>query len=265
MTGVVVGRLVFGTRAGSDKFGQAAWNAECSCGRKVVLTGAVVRRGGFVSCGCYRSENKANLKHGYSGSPEYRSWQHMLDRCRNPKDRKYPNYGGRGISVLFSSFEEFLAEVGPRPAGKYSIDRIDNDGNYEHGNVRWATPFEQARNRRPRRTRSELLAMASLALSLLFFAAPAFPQVERVDGTEDTEIASLRAEIATLKVDLLVQRLATLQAKANWLDRERLLMASEERDLLADRERVAGEIAESLGCESGYDLAARACNPGGSE
>ena len=96
-------------------------------------------------------------------------------------------------------------------------------------------------------------------LSLL--ATPVLAQVERFDGGE-SEIASLRSEIATLKTDLLVQRLATLQAKANWLDRERLLMASEERALLADRERVAGEIAESLGCENGYDLVARACKEG---
>ena len=99
------------------------------------------------------------------------------------------------------------------------------------------------------------------ALAVLF-AAPAWPQVESVGESATTavdEIASLKAEIATLKADLLVQRLATLQAKANWLDRERLLMASEERALLADRERVAGEIAELLGCENGYDLAARAC------
>ena len=106
-----------------------------------------------------------------------------------------------------------------------------------------------------------------IAAIVLFLAAPALAQVERVEtvATEEAaDVASLKAEIATLKADLLVQRLATLQAKANWLDRERLLMASEERALLADRERVAGEIAESLGCENGYDLAARACK-GGSE
>ncbi len=98
----------------------------------------------------------------------------------------------------------------------------------------------------------------ALFLAAFLAATPVLAQVERVDG-EESEIASLLAEIAALKADLLVQRLATLQAKANWLDRERLLMASEERDLLADRERVAGEIAESLGCENGYDLMARAC------
>jgi hypothetical protein len=111
-------------------------------------------------------------------------------------------------------------------------------------------------------------SMRAVLLVAFLVAAPALAQVERVDGEEsetETEIASLRAEIATLKADLLVQRLATLQAKANWLDRERLLMASEERALLADRERVAGEIAESLGCEGGYDLTVRACSLRGSE
>lgn len=78
-------------------------------------------------------------------------WRGMLDRCNNEKSTSYVNYGGRGIRVCpewEASYEAFLASVGPRPSPSHTLDRIDNDGNYEPGNVRWATPSQQARNKR---------------------------------------------------------------------------------------------------------------------
>jgi hypothetical protein len=83
-------------------------------------------------------------------APEYKAYFQARDRCINPKSPNYKNYGGRGIKFLFTSFEQFFAEVGRRPKGK-SIDRINNEGNYEPGNVKWSTRRQQALNRRSRK------------------------------------------------------------------------------------------------------------------
>lgn len=88
--------------------------------------------------------------HGGKGTPEYSAWQHMKQRCLNPNSPDYPAYGGRGIMVdarWMRSFPAFLAEIGPRPSPKHSVDRIDGTRGYEPGNVRWATPTQQSRNR----------------------------------------------------------------------------------------------------------------------
>jgi hypothetical protein len=94
-------------------------------------------------------------KHGGSrgGLPEYATWKSIKQRCNNPKDENYPDYGGRGIKLCdrWNDFAVFLADVGPRPKG-HSLDRYpDKDGNYEPGNIRWATQSEQARNKRNNR------------------------------------------------------------------------------------------------------------------
>lgn len=88
-------------------------------------------------------------QHGGWNTPEYKSWTAMKTRCDNPKSTNYPGWGGRGIAYVsaWADFRQFLADMGPRPDGT-SLDRIDNDGNYEPGNCRWATPTEQNRNRR---------------------------------------------------------------------------------------------------------------------
>lgn len=98
------------------------------------------------------SDKVTNFKHGMIGTPEYKTWARMKNRCFNVGGPDYPNYGGRGITVCEewrSDFMAFFNHVGPRPTPKHSIDRIDNDKGYEPGNVRWATVAEQNLNRRP--------------------------------------------------------------------------------------------------------------------
>jgi hypothetical protein len=89
--------------------------------------------------------------HNMCGTPEYNAWNNMLQRCNNKKGKYYPYYGGRGIKILYKDFKHFYQDMGDRPENT-SIDRIDNDGNYEPGNCRWATKSVQLSNRRPMST-----------------------------------------------------------------------------------------------------------------
>lgn len=121
----------------------------CDCGRKTTTQLRYLLSGHTRSCGCVKKS------HGLSGSRTYKSYTSMLQRCLNPHKDSYHNYGGRGIRVhrYFrlpdgQGFLNFFEEVGKRPSIKHSIDRIDNDGNYTPGNIRWATSKMQARNRR---------------------------------------------------------------------------------------------------------------------
>lgn len=142
LSGQRFGELEVLVRAASRK-GGTYWLCRCDCGVEKEIWAGNLRSGSRKSCGCSRT------KHGMWTTPEYRAWQSMLNRCRNPNNQKqWKNYGGRGIEVKFTSFEEFFAEVGKRPSPKHSIDRINNDGHYEPGNVRWATKKQQTQNRR---------------------------------------------------------------------------------------------------------------------
>jgi hypothetical protein len=139
---------------GQVKSGQSRWLCLCDCGNTHEAIGSHLKTGNIKSCGCLNTGDArrvANTTHGMSYTPEWNSYHGAKKRC-NPKFiEDWPDWAGRGIVFRFTSFEEFFAEVGPRPEPKhlYSLDRFpNNDGHYEKGNVRWATKKQQALNRR---------------------------------------------------------------------------------------------------------------------
>lgn len=128
----------------------------CNCGRLAAVWPFRLMVGLARSCGCRAvvKPRKSRRNGSRRRRPEYVAWWDMRRRCYDPTRRDFRNYGARGITVCAewrSSFAAFFAHVGPRPSPKHSIDRIDNDGNYEPGNVRWATVSQQQRNRRDNR------------------------------------------------------------------------------------------------------------------
>lgn len=137
---------------GDRKGGKVMWNCICDCGTEKSVRGTELRYGRTVSCGCYNLEKskKQRTKHGCN-HPLYYTHANMIQRCTNTENPEYKNYGARGISVCdrwINSFDDFVEDMGEKPSKNHSIDRVDNNGNYEPLNCKWSTREEQNRNMR---------------------------------------------------------------------------------------------------------------------
>lgn len=147
--------------------GRAKWICRCQCGNRKEIGGHDLERGHIVSCGC---GIRARVANPVESQPEWHCYMGMIDRCRNKNTKNYNRYGGMGVTVCErwkTGFAAFIEDMGKRPSPRHSLDRYpDKNGNYEPGNVRWATAKEQARNTRCNRIlifRGESRSMAEWA------------------------------------------------------------------------------------------------------
>jgi hypothetical protein len=136
----------------------------CDCGTEAAVNAESMRKGLSQSCGCLRAQvtRERSIRHGFSGHPLWGTWYNMVARCTNPGARQYADYGGRGITVCErwsgldgAGFVNFLADMGPKPSRRHSLERLDNDGGYEPANCVWATWAQQFANRRRHITNAE--------------------------------------------------------------------------------------------------------------
>ena len=180
-TGKRFGRLMVQHMVGVTS--PTRWLCVCDCGKSTIVLGTSIRAGRVRSCGCLIGEAAKSrmTKHGQSEVPEYRAWEAMKNRCFRKTYHSYQRYGGRGITVCegwINDFSAFFAYVGPKPSKQHSLDRIDNNKNYEPGNVRWASKIEQSRNS----TRTKIDFIDACAILALIRDGLSGPDVARMFG-----------------------------------------------------------------------------------
>lgn len=148
LVGQRFGRLMVISESRQNKHGGWYWNCNCDCGNATVVSVGHLRNGHTKSCGCLNQERIT--KHGMCHTPEYKVWQAMMQRCRNPKYKTYAYYGGRGIRVCkhWFKFENFYKDMGKRPTKNLTLERINNEKGYSLDNCVWANWVSQSRNKR---------------------------------------------------------------------------------------------------------------------
>lgn len=156
LTNMKFGELTVSYDSGERSSGSVVWTCKCSCGNITNVRAGDLISGNTTSCGHLRGKHNIEnwTTHGCTNTPEYMTWTSMIKRCTNPNNKSYHRYGGRSITVCdrwLKSFENFYADMGPRPTDQHSIDRRENDGNYEPSNCYWSTKEEQVNNRETNR------------------------------------------------------------------------------------------------------------------
>lgn len=185
------------------------WVCKCDCGTVKEINSAGFKYGGTVSCGCKRESSFGLISktHGMRKTPEYGAWRAMINRCADKSHKNWANYGGKGVYVCadwVSSFEAFYLHIGPRPTPSHSLDRIDNDGNYEPGNVRWATRKEQNNNKSTNRiiifngehiTVANFSELINLPYEVVYYRAKRGWSAEKIASTPIREFSNRSAQV----------------------------------------------------------------------
>lgn len=157
LAGLTIGSWKVVSRAENGTGGRTRWRCLCACGTEKIVPSCHLKSGKSVSCGCVRPSGDKHPAFKHGGKRDharmYRTWCNIIQRCENPANPGYADYGGRGIKICArwrNDFVAFMEDMGPRPSPAHTVDRRNNDGNYEPANCRWADRKTQSRNRRGR-------------------------------------------------------------------------------------------------------------------
>jgi hypothetical protein len=221
LTGQRFGRLLVYSLHGRAGGGGLMWLCRCSCGQwPIILASSLLRsEQPTLSCGCWAREKQrqAVTTHGDSQRcPEYLAYASAKSRCTNPNVKNYRDYGGRGIQFRFSSYQEFIQHIGYRPTPRHTLDRIENHGHYEIGNVRWVTWSQQQRNKRNSRLitwQGETKPLAAWSEALGITQVALHQRFSRGWSVEKTLTTPIRVSSRTPDRDEWIQ---------NEIDRERV-------------------------------------------